>query len=135
MLTVHQLNSFSRNTLMETLQISYLVVERGRVVASMPVGAAVHQPMGFLHGGASAALAESVASAGSFVMFEPGSVKVLGTEINCSHVSSIKEGLVTAEAVILHEGTSSHIWEITIRNEQNQLVSVCRMTNRIIPVN
>lgn len=134
MLTAEQLNSFSQKTLMKTLRIEYLVVERGRIVASMPVDELVHQPMGLLHGGASAALAESVASAGSFVMFEPGTVTVLGTEISCSHISSVKEGKVFAEANILHEGKSSHLWEVVIRTEQNRLVSVCRMTNRIIPV-
>ena len=134
MITAEQLNSFSKNTLMKTLRIEFLVVEWGRIVASMPVDDFVHQPMGFLHGGASAALAESVASAGSFVMFEPDTVKVLGTEISCSHISSVKDGNVIAEAKILHEGISSHLWEVIIRTEQNRLVSVCRMTNRIIPV-
>ncbi len=134
MLTAQQLNSISQNTLMETLQINYLEVQQGKIIASMPVQTSVHQPMGYLHGGASAALAESVASAGSFVMFEPGTVKVLGTEINCSHISSVKDGQVFAEAVIIHEGSSTHVWEIKIRDEKDRLISVCRMTNRIIPL-
>lgn len=134
MLTAENLNSMSEKTLMDTLNIKYLIVERGRITASMPVNPQVHQPMGFLHGGASAALAESVASAGSFVMFEPGTVKVLGVELNCSHVGSVKEGEVTAEAVLVSEGNSSHVWEVKIRDNQNRLISICRLTNRIIPV-
>lgn len=134
MLDNDQLNRICLNTLMETLQIQYLEVGRGKVVAEMPVTSRVHQPMGRLHGGATIALAESVASAGSFVMFEPGSVQVLGAEVSCSHISGISEGKVKAVASLIHEGKTSHIWEVIIQADDNRLISVCRITNRIIPV-
>lgn len=128
------INSISKNTLMEHLSISYDEVTPGRVVASMPVDHRTHQPMGRLHGGASMALAESAASAGSFAITDTSKFMVLGTEINGSHVGSATSGKVIAEALLIHHGKSTHVWDVKIRTEAGKLVSVVRMTMSIVPI-
>ena len=118
--------------MMETLKIQYTDIGDNYVVAEMPVTAAVHQPMGLLHGGANMALAESVGSLGSFVILNDPSVGVVGLEINGNHIKSTKSGKVIARGDLIHKGRSTHVWEIKIRNEENELLTVCRMTNMII---
>ena len=96
-------NDFSKNTLMETLEIEFIDASEGFLVAKMPVNSRVHQPMGLLHGGATVALAESVGSAASLLFVNPEKQEVRGIEISANHVRSKKEGLVTATARILHK--------------------------------
>lgn len=117
---------------METLKIRYTDIGEDYVVAEMPVTSTVYQPMGLLHGGANMALAESVGSLGSFVIINDPTVGVVGLEINGNHIKSTKSGMVTARGELVHKGRSTHVWEIKIRNEANELLSVCRMTNMII---
>ncbi|MGB0175930.1 MAG: PaaI family thioesterase [Owenweeksia sp.] len=129
-------NAMVPNTLMETLEIRYVDVdaEAGMVKATMPVNPRVHQPMALLHGGASAALAESLGSASSCLYASPEEYAVLGIEISCNHIRSKKEGLVTATANILHKGRSTHLWEIRIEDEDGKLISHCKLTNMIVPL-
>ncbi len=129
-------NDMVPGTLMETLNIQYVDVdaEAGMVKATMPVNPRVHQPMGLLHGGASAALAESLGSASSCLYADPSEYAVLGIEISCNHIRSKKEGTVTATAQILHKGRSTHLWEIRIEDEEGKLVSHCKLTNMIVPL-
>mgnify|MGYP003592737238 CR=1 FL=1 len=134
MISVEKLNDLCKNTLMETLDIEYLEVSEGRISARMPVNSKTFQPMKRLHGGAIMALAESVASAGSLAMVDASKVQVLGTEISGSHVNGATDGFVTAEATILNAGRTSHLWEIRIVSDSGKLISVCRMTNRLMPV-
>ncbi|TAF62890.1 MAG: hotdog fold thioesterase, partial [Flavobacterium sp.] len=86
-------NDFSKNTLMETLNIEYIDAGEGFLVAKMPVNSSVHQPMGLLHGGASVALAESVGSAASHFFINPKEQEVRGIEISANHLKSIREGV------------------------------------------
>lgn len=125
-------NRSCRNTLMETLKIRYTDIGEDYVVAEMPVTAAVHQPRGLLHGGANMALAESVGSLGSFVLLNDPSIGVVGLEINGNHIKSTKSGIVTAYGKLLHKGRSTHVWEINIKNEADEILTICRMTNMII---
>lgn len=134
MISVEKLNDLCKNTLMETLDIEYLEVSEGKISARMPVNSKTFQPMKRLHGGAIMALAESVASAGSLAMVDASKVQVLGTEISGSHVNGATDGFVTAEATILNAGRTSHLWEIRIVSDSGKLISVCRMTNRLMPV-
>ncbi len=125
-------NRFTKNTLMETLQIEYIDVGEDFLTAKMPVNSKVHQPMGLLHGGASVALAESVGSAASMVFIDQEKYDVLGIEISANHVKSKREGDVFATAKIIHKGNKLHLWEIRITDENNQLISICKLTNMIL---
>jgi len=125
-------NQMSKNTLMETLQITYTAAGEEWLQATMPVNSRVHQPMGLLHGGAMVALAESVGSAASISRINKKEQEVRGIEIAANHLKSVREGVVTATAKIIHQGKSLHLWEIRIENEKGELVSLCKLTNMIL---
>ncbi len=122
----------NNNTLMQTLGIEFIDVGEGTLVATMPVGPKVHQPMGMLHGGANVALAESVGSCGSIILLADPAIGVVGLQISANHLRSKKEGVVTAHGTIVHKGRRTHVWEIKITDEEGRLLSLCRMTNMII---
>jgi len=128
-----QCNDWCKNTLMETLNIKFIDAGDGFLKASMPVGPEVHQPMGLLHGGASAALAESVGSAASMMYVNPAAEEVRGIEISLNHLKAKREGMVYGTAEILHKGRTIHLWEIKIVDEDDNLVSHCKLTNIVIP--
>ena len=128
-----KLNFMTKNTLMETLNIRYTEVGSDYLVATMPVNEKVHQPMGLLHGGASVAFAESVGSPASLLLVDPEKYEIRGIEISANHLRSKKKGLLTATARIIHKGTMTHLWEIRIVDEKENLVSICKLTNIIIP--
>ena len=126
-------NKFTKNTLMETLHIEYIDVGDDFLTAKMQVNSKVHQPMGLLHGGASVALAESVGSAASMIFVDIEKFEVRGIEISANHVKSKRDGDVYATAKIIHKGSKLHLWEIRITDENNQLISLCKLTNMILP--
>jgi 1,4-dihydroxy-2-naphthoyl-CoA hydrolase len=126
-------NKVSRNTLMETLNIKYVDAGEDFLVATMPVNPSVHQPMGLLHGGATVALAESVGSAASMLFINPELSEVRGIEIAANHLKSKRDGMVTATAKIIHKGRSIHLWEIRIVDEKGSLISLCKLTNMVLP--
>lgn len=123
---------FSKNTLMETLNIEYIDAGEDFLVAKMPVNSSVHQPMGLLHGGASVALAESVGSAASHFFINAKEQEVRGIEISANHLKSIREGFVFGTARIIHKGRSLHLWEIKITDEEGNLISLCKLTNMVL---
>ncbi len=125
---LEKLNAINKNTLMETLEITYTEVGDDFLVATMPVNSRVHQPMGLLHGGASVALAESVGSAASYYFLDHEKQEVRGLEINANHVRSIREGTVKATARMLHKGRTTLLWEIKIEDEEGRLISICKLT-------
>jgi len=126
-------NHVSKNTLMQTLGIEYTDAGEDFLVATMPVNPSVHQPMGLLHGGASVALAESVGSAASMIYVNSELSEVRGIEISANHLKAKRDGIVTATAKIVHKGGSIHLWEIRITDEKNALISLCKLTNMILP--
>lgn len=126
-------NKISDNTLMRTLGIEYTDAGEGFLTATMPVNATVHQPMGLLHGGASVALAESVGSAASLMLVDHEKQEVRGIEISANHLKSKREGIVTGTARIIHKGRSLHLWEIRITDEAGNLISLCKLSNMVIP--
>ncbi|HVP34699.1 MAG TPA: hotdog fold thioesterase [Steroidobacteraceae bacterium] len=99
--------------------------------ATMPVTERTHQPYGVLHGGASVALAETAGSIAAMLCVEPQQL-VLGQDINANHLRSVSAGLVTATARPFHLGRSSHVWHIEIRDEQERLVCVSRLTMAVV---
>uniref|UniRef100_UPI00404B9581 hotdog fold thioesterase n=1 Tax=Flavobacterium sp. TaxID=239 RepID=UPI00404B9581 len=125
-------NEWSKNTLMATLEITYIDAGPDFLVAEMPVNSRVHQPMGLLHGGATVALAESVGSAASIMFINSETEEVMGIEISANHLKSKREGIVTATAKIIHKGSRLHLWEIKIIDEQKQLISLCKLTNMVL---
>lgn len=131
--TLELINGLMSNTLMETLEINYIDIGEDFLVATMPVTPKVHQPMGILHGGATLALAESVGSTASHFLIDRDKYEVRGIEISGNHIKSVKEGLVTATARVLHKGRRTHLWEIRIVNEKGELVSLCKLTNIVLP--
>jgi 1,4-dihydroxy-2-naphthoyl-CoA hydrolase len=126
-------NEFSKNTLMQTLEIEFIDAGEDFLKAKMPVNSKVHQPMGLLHGGATVALAESVGSAASMIFINPHENEIRGIEISANHLKSKREGVVFGTARIIHKGRSIHLWEIKITDEEDNLISLCKLTNMILP--
>lgn len=128
-------NEVCQNTLMETLEIVFTDVGENYLVASMPVNPRVHQPDGILHGGATVALAESVASAASYVFLDAQKFMVRGIEISANHLRSISEGDVFARASMLHRGRTTQLWEIRVTDAEDRLISHCKLTTIALPKN
>lgn len=127
------LNAVRGRTLMGTLDITYTDVGEDFLVATMPVNSKVHQPMGLLHGGATVALAESVGSAASHLLIDNNAFDVKGIEITANHLKSKKEGLVTAQATLIHKGKTTHLWQVEVKDEAGVLLSFCKLTNIVLP--
>ena len=125
-------NDSSKNTLMERLDIEYIDFGEDFLKAKMPVNPNVHQPLGQLHGGATAALAESVGSAASNFFIDRENQFVNGIQLSINHLKSKREGAVFATATIIHKGKTTHLWEVKIVDEAENLISVAKMTNIIL---
>lgn len=115
------------------LGIEMVELSRERVVATMPVDDRTRQPFGLLHGGASIALAETVASFGAAIHIDRERFAAVGLEINGNHLRAKTEGIVRATAVPIHVGRSTHVWSIEIVDEEGRLVCVSRCTLAIVP--
>tara|TARA_R110002111_G_scaffold79274_3_gene125578 strand:+ start:607 stop:1095 length:489 start_codon:yes stop_codon:yes gene_type:complete len=126
-------NSASKNTLMETLSIEIVDFGDDFLVARMPVTSKVHQPDGVLHGGATAALAESVGSFASHIFIDTEKFFIRGLEITANHVKSISEGFVYAKATFLHKGRTTQLLDIRVTDESNNLISICRLSTISLP--
>ncbi len=131
--TIAELNAMNKNTLMEQLGIEYLEMKEGYVYARMPVNEKTKQPAGILHGGSSLALAETIGGLGSAFLVDLKKNIVQGSHISANHIRTAKNGWVFAKAVIIHRGRNTHVWNIDIFDEEDQLVSTCRLTNFISP--
>lgn len=127
------LDRMSARGLAATLNITFVELTRERVVARMPVDPRVHQPFGLLHGGASVALAETVASVGAWLHIDQTREAAVGLEINANHVRGKRDGVVTATATPAHVGRTTHVWDVRIVDEADRLVCVSRCTVAIVP--
>ncbi|WP_299063687.1 PaaI family thioesterase [uncultured Polaribacter sp.] len=125
-------NERNKNTLMETLDIEYVAIGNDFLTAKMPVNASVHQPYGQLHGGATAALAESVGSVASNFFIDNKTQYINGIQLSINHIKSKKEGTVFATAKNIHKGRTTHLWEVRIVDENDHLISVAKMTNIVL---
>jgi 1,4-dihydroxy-2-naphthoyl-CoA hydrolase len=127
------INGMNKNTLMEQLGIECVELGKNYVVSRMPVDQRTHQPMGLLHGGASAALIESIGSMGSTLLIDLDKQQPVGLEINCNHIGGIKSGFVIATGKIIHAGKRTHLWQVDIHEEgSNRLICTGRLTVMII---
>ncbi|MBX2983729.1 MAG: hotdog fold thioesterase [Flavobacteriales bacterium] len=125
-------NALRKDTMVERLGITYIPSPPGTFAATMPVDARTFQPMGLLHGGATAALAETLGSMGSAMLVDLDKFAVVGIELNANHIKGVRSGVVTATGTVLHKGRTTHVWDIRVNNEQGELVAVCRLTNVVI---
>ena len=126
------LNAQAKHALMGNLGIQYTYASPGRVEATMPVDERTRQPFGILHGGATLALAETVAGLGSMISCQPDEI-VVGMQVSGNHVSSAHEGdTVRAVGTIVHKGRSSHVWNVDVFTSTNKLVSSIRVVNSIL---
>ena len=128
------INSMNKNTLMEVLGIECIEVGEDFVKSRMPVDKRTHQPMGLLHGGASAALIESIGSMGSVLLIDVDKEVPVGLDINANHLGGVSSGFVVATGKIVHAGRRTHVWQVDIHDESNnRLVCTGRLTVMIVP--
>lgn len=130
--TLEQLEPLSRNNMVEHLGIRLTEIGSDFLQGTMPVDHRTHQPAGLLHGGASAALAETLGSFAANLCVDPSQKTAVGQEISASYLRSVRHGLVTGTARPLHLGRSSQVWQIEIVDERDRLVCVSRLTVAVV---
>ncbi len=126
------LNNLSKNTLAGHLHIFFTEFGENYLKATMPVNEKTHQPFGLLHGGATAALIETVGSVASWLCIDPDKQLAVGINIECSHLRGKTNGLITATASPLHIGATTHVWDIRVTDERNKLIAAGKLTTAIL---
>lgn len=132
-MTLEDMNRSSRNTLVEHLGIRYTEIGPDYLIGTMPVDERTRQPYGLLHGGASAAFAETLGSMASLSLINIETQTIVGIELNATHVKKATHGLVTGKASLISRSRKLHVWEIRITNEEGGLVCISRLTVMVIP--
>ncbi|MBC8299429.1 MAG: PaaI family thioesterase [Flavobacteriaceae bacterium] len=127
-----KINSVNKNSLEETLEIEFIDIGEDFIIAKMPVTSKVLQPDGVLHGGATAALAESVGSAASYFSIDKDKQIVRGMVISCNHLKGVTEGYVYGKATPLHKGRTTQLWEIKVTDDNDNLISHCKLSTMIL---
>ena len=131
---IARINEMNQGTLMEALEMECVDFAKGMIKIKMPVKKTTKQPLGMLHGGASAALIESVGSMGSAMILDLENQAPLGLAINANHISSATEGYVLATGNLIHCGSKTHIWQVDIHHESTgKLICTGRLTVMILP--
>ncbi|HNP23771.1 MAG TPA: hotdog fold thioesterase [Panacibacter sp.] len=130
--TLAGFDHWNKHTMGEHLGMRYIEIGDDYLKATMPVDHRTRQPYGLLHGGASAALAETLGSVASALVIDPRKFMCVGIEINANHVRGVKEGIVTGTCTPIHIGASTHVWDIRIHDERNKLVCISRLTVAIL---
>jgi len=128
--TPEQLNQFASNSLVQHLGIEITSVGEDTITATMPVDNRTRQPLGFLHGGASVVLAETLGSIAGYLAAE-GEASVFGVEVNANHLRSVKAGVVTGTVKPVRVGRMLQVWDITLENEQGEAICVARLTTAV----
>lgn len=129
---VANINQTREGNVWDVLDITLVEAEKEKVVATMPIGPNHRQQLGFLHGGISITLAESLASLGSVLNIDPARQMAFGLEINASHLRSKREGMVTGTATPIRLGRTTHVWDVRITDENERLICVSRCTIAIV---
>ena len=122
----------TKGTMVEHLGIEVTELGDDFVRGTMPVDDRTKQPFGILHGGASVALAETLASYGGYLTIDPERYHVVGVEINANHLTIAKSGIVTGKCSPIKRGRSTQVWQTEITNEDNELVCVSRITLMVL---
>ncbi|MBN2815014.1 MAG: PaaI family thioesterase [Bacteroidales bacterium] len=128
---IEKLNTLCNGTFISFLGIEFTDAGHDFIEATMPVDNKL-QPMGLLHGGASLALAETIASGGSYLLVDPEKYDVLGLQVSGNHLSTVNKGTLLARAEIIHRGKKTHVWDVKIRDESNKLICITRVTMMIV---
>jgi uncharacterized protein (TIGR00369 family) len=128
-----ELNARSGNTMPAVLGIIFTAADNDQVVATMPITDNVRQPFGILHGGATVALCETVASIGTYLGIDRDQFIAVGLEINANHLRPVREGTLTATGRPLHRGRTTWVWDIRVQNEAGQLTAISRCTIAVVP--
>ena len=131
-LTIENIAPISKNTLGEHIGMQFSEIGEDYLKATMPVDHRTHQPYGLLHGGASAALAETLGSVSSALVIDQEEFICVGIEINANHVRGVRSGIVTGTCTPIHIGATTHVWDIRIHDERNKLVCISRLTVAIL---
>ncbi len=126
--TPESIEWMNKNTLAESLNMLVTQIGTDFIKGTMPVDERTKQPFGLLHGGASVALAETLGSIATFLVVNPEFFIGVGVEINANHIKAVTKGIVTGICKPIHVGGRTHVWEIKIYNEENQLCCVSRFT-------
>jgi len=132
---LEQANHAIKETLMSTLNMEFVDVGEDYITCKMPVNSRVHQPDGVLHGGATIALAESVGSIAAKFFLDDPEISIRGIEISANHLKSIRSGEVYARASKIHLGKTIQLWEIKVTDEENNLISLVKLTTIAINKN
>ena len=133
-ITLEDFKGIGANTMAEFLELKWEEIGDDFLKLSMPVNVKTRQPYGFLHGGASCVLAETVGSVASALVINREKFYCVGLEINANHLRSVSEGMVTAIARPLHLGKSTHVWDIKIYDDKEKLFCVSRLTVAILEI-
>ena len=129
---VARINSTREGSVWDILDIKLVAAEKDKVVATMPIGPNQRQQIGYLHGGISVVLAESVASLGTVLNIDASRQMAFGLEINANHLRPKRDGQLTAVATPLHRGRTTHVWDIRITDENGKLVCISRCTIAVV---
>lgn len=129
---VAHINATRAGSVWESLDITLLEADKERVVARMPIGPNHRQQLGYLHGGISITLAESLASLGSVLNIDAGRQMAFGLEINASHLRSKRDGMLTGTATPIRLGRTAHVWDVRITDEEGRLICASRCTIAIV---
>jgi len=130
--SIEAINQRNADTLSTHLKIEFIEIGDDYLKAKMPVGSHVLQPLGIMHGGASCALAETVASVAANYCVDPQSFYCVGLEINTNHIRSIRSGEIFATARPFHLGKTTQVWSIEIKDAEEQLISINRLTLMVL---
>jgi 1,4-dihydroxy-2-naphthoyl-CoA hydrolase len=129
---VAMINSTREGSVWDVLDIKLVSAEKDKVVATMPIGPNHRQQIGYLHGGISVLLAESLASLGTALNIDPSKQMAFGLEINANHLRPKREGQLTGVATPIHRGRTTQVWDIRISDENDKLICVSRCTVAIV---
>ena len=131
-LKLSDLGAIEPGTMAEFLGMEWTELGDDYIKIKMPVDQRTKQPYGLLHGGASCALAETIGSVASQLILDPNKFICVGLEINANHIRSARNGFVTGTAKPLHLGGTTHVWDIKIYDDSNQLICISRLTLAIL---
>ena len=131
-MTLAEMNALSVGNMGEHLGIEFTESGNDYLCGKMPVDYRTKQPMGLLHGGASAAFAETLGSVASLMLVNPETHSVVGVEINANHLRKVTNGYVYGKALLVSRSKRLHVWDIRITNDENELVCISRLTVMVL---
>ena len=129
--SLEQLNSGSKDTISEAIGLEFTSISEHYLEARIPVDERTVQPIGILNGGASAALAETVGSMASYLSIDRSVFYTVGLEIKCNHIRPVSNGFVYGKATPIHLGRQTHVWSISIADENGKLVCISTLTMQV----